>query len=75
MQLYSMEYVMDTKSDGKLLKLKRVTLDLKQEDVARMSGFTQQCISLVERGSTSNSRTIDQIYRVLQNYEDDIDQQ
>ena len=58
-------------TEGKLLKLKRISLDLDQQTLADLAEVSQQTISLLESDSTSGARTLDKVWHVLNNYEED----
>lgn len=54
---------------GKKIKLKRVSLNLKQSDLAKITGFSQNFISLVERELRHSFTSVDRIYNALKDYE------
>ncbi|MCK9328565.1 MAG: helix-turn-helix transcriptional regulator [Candidatus Cloacimonetes bacterium] len=54
---------------GKRIKLKRVSLNLKQSELAKITGFSQNFISLVEREQRHSYTSVDKIYNALKDYE------
>jgi len=56
-------------SDGKLIKLKRIELDLDQKTLAQKAEVSQQQISKLEADITSGIRTYDKVWKALDDYE------
>ncbi len=58
-----------TRNLGRRIKMKRVSLNLKQSDLAKITGFSQNFISLVEREQRHSYTSVDKIYNALKDYE------
>jgi transcriptional regulator with XRE-family HTH domain len=57
---------MDAKEIGRLLEARRVMLDLRQEDLAEMSGVTSRTIYQLENGAGNPSlQTLEKLFRIL----------
>lgn len=57
------------KYTGKKIRLKRVSLNLKQSELAKITGFSQNFISLVERDLRHSITSVHKIYDALKDYE------
>lgn len=53
------------KNIGKKIKLMRVSLDLKQSDLAKITGYSQNYISLIERQLRFSHKSVYTIFNIL----------
>lgn len=58
-----------SKKIGMKIKLKRISLDIKQAELAKLAGVSQNYISLIERNERKSPETVKKIIDVLKHVE------